>query len=191
MEKINQVSKDTSSTTKHVPYMKRRYLESVESIAKELNVTNNHEVPKLKSVTLHARYGKFLQNSNKKRFVLTNLTTIAGQLAVEVVARRSIAQYKVRAGMICGCKVTLRKDNAYEFLTRLWISLPRSRNFDSFDTQGIDAQNNFNFGIADHSIFEGVDSEENFGFDVCVATTATSKAGSKRLLEALGMPFKE
>ena len=94
--------------------------------------------------------------------------------------------------MLAGCMATLRGDNAYEFLTRLWIALPRSRNFNAFSSNLFDGRGNFNFGIPDHTAFIEVegDLEHRFGFDVSIVTTAQNDRSAKCLLEHLGLPFK-
>lgn len=172
-------------------FFQARYLSQKPTLAEALGVTNPHQIPKLNSITLHARYGQYLTNSQKKRFVIQALSMIAGSKAREIQARRSVSQFKIRKGMTCGCAVTLRRDAMYEFLGRLYIALPRMRSFNGFSKKSFDGMGNFNFGIEDHTAFIEVENmiEHRFGFDVCITTTATNDQYALRLIQSLDFPF--
>lgn len=175
----------------HRPFFASRYEKVHKSLAEHMGTKNPHKIPKLKHIVLHARYGAFLGDSGRKRFVKNTLAVIACATPHDIKARKSVAQFKIRAGALCGCKVTLRGDAMYEFLARLWIALPRMRNFNGLHIRALDGSGNCNFGVVDHAAFLEAENmvEQRFGFDIAIATTATSNEKCKMLLTEMGIPF--
>jgi len=176
---------------KSIPFFKELYLKQRPKLAESLGVTNPHQIPQLRSVVLHTRYGQYQSDSVKKRTVRAMMSTIAGRKAHEIVARTSVSQFKTRTGMICGCMATLRRDQMYHFLGRLYIALPRMRNFNGFNSKSFDGRGNFNFGIEDQGIF--LESERidcRFGLDVLISTTARDNKSALALLRSIDLPFR-
>lgn len=190
MKSVEKVAKNAANGS-HVPFFKKRYEAVRAEVAEKLGVTNPHMIPKIKKVVLHARYGQFLGDNVKKRFVKDVVCRVAGRRPCDIVAKKSLSQFKIRAGALCGCMVTLRKDRMYEFLGRLWIALPRMRSFVGLSRRGVDGMGNFSFGIEDHASFLEVQNlvDQRCGFDVSISTTSSSDEGVLALLEALGMPL--
>jgi large subunit ribosomal protein L5 len=126
---------------------------------------------------------------------LAELTAIAGQKPVVTKARKSVAQFKLRAGMTIGCMVTLRGDRMYEFMDRLVnVTLPRVRDFRGVSTKSFDGRGNYTLGMRDQLIFPEIDYnkvEKLKGMNISITTTAKTDAEGVALLRHLGMPFKQ
>ncbi len=124
-----------------------------------------------------------------------DLAIITGQKPLLIKARKSVAGFKLRAGMTVGCKVTLRGDRMYEFLDRLLsIALPRVRDFRGLSRKSFDGNGNYSMGLEEQLIFPEIDYDEVDkvrGMDVCVVTTAKTDREGEALLETLGFPFKQ
>lgn len=184
---------------KYKPYIKEEYEASVPSLVESLGVKNIFEVPKLESIVLHMRFGRYLSDKPKQRYGRELLATIGGAVPCDIVARKSVSQFKVRAGMLCGTKITLRGNEMYEFLARLKIALARMRNFNGFDDKSFDRMGNFSFGIEEHVVFvevENKNEEGRYGFDITLTWTggcredhALNKKKGIALMTALGLPF--
>jgi len=123
------------------------------------------------------------------------LGKVTGQKAAVRRAKKSIAQFKVREGMPIGAMVTLRGDRMYEFLDRLVsIALPRVRDFRGVSAKGFDGRGNYTLGLRDQLIFTEIDYlkvDKARGMNVCVVTTAKTDAEARKLLQLLGMPFRQ
>ena len=123
------------------------------------------------------------------------LTMISGQKAVVTRAKKSIATFKLRAGMPIGARVTLRKDRMYDFLSKLInVALPRVRDFRGVSAKGFDGRGNFSMGVSEHIIFPEIDYDkidQIRGLNVTIVTTAKTDDGARTLLDALGMPFRK
>ncbi|KAA0251329.1 50S ribosomal protein L5 [Acidobacteria bacterium ACD] len=162
-------------------------------LEKEFGITNRMAVPRIEKVVLNMGVGEAIQNSKLVEAAADDLTRIAGQRAVVTKARKSIASFKLRAGMSIGCRVTLRGERMYEFLDRLMnIALPRVRDFRGVPTRAFDGRGNYTLGIRDHLIFPEVDAgkvEKSRGLNVTIVTTAGSDDRARVLLRELGMPF--
>ena len=122
------------------------------------------------------------------------MTLISGQKPLVTKARKSVANFKIRDGMPIGCKVTLRGDRMYEFLSKLVnLALPRVRDFRGISNKSFDKSGNYNLGIVDHLVFPEIDptkSTKAKGLNITIVTTAIDDTQSKILLEELGFPFK-
>jgi len=165
-------------------------------LAKELGLSNLHEAPTLEKVVVSSGIGK---NKDDKRFhelVVNTLTKITGQHPVDRMARKSIASFKIRAGMNrVGVSVTLRGARMYEFLDRLVnVALPRVRDFHGISAKSFDASGNYSLGIVEQSIFPELTFEDTailHGLQVTFVINAADKAHSRLLLEKLGFPFEK
>ncbi len=155
---------------------------------------NVMQVPKLTKIVLNMGLGEAIQNIKILDSAVQELSLIAGQKPVVTRARKSIAAFKLRAGMPIGCKVTLRGQQMYDFFTRLVnIALPRVRDFRGVSPKGFDGRGNYSLGIKEHIIFPEIDYDKIDkikGLNVTIATSAQTDEGGKALLQLMGMPFR-
>ena len=154
---------------------------------------NINEVPKLVKITINSGLGDVKDNAKSVQTALEELKIIAGQKPVLTVARKSVANFKVREGMNVGMKVTLRSTRMYEFFDKfVSIALPRVRDFRGVPTKSFDGRGNYAMGVKEQLIFPEIsyDQVEKIrGFDICFTTTAKTDEEARELLKALGMPF--
>lgn len=174
--------------------LKEKYeQEVVPKLRKEFGITNPMAIPRVVRVVCNIGLGEAPRQPKLLDTALDELTAIAGQKPVVRRARRSIAQFKLRAGMQIGCSVTLRRDRMFEFLDRLVnIALPRVRDFRGLSPKGFDGRGNYTMGIRDHLIFPEIDYtkvEHPKGMNVTVVTTAETDDQARYLLQELGFPF--
>ncbi len=186
-----------ATTTAATPRLKALYKDQfVKELQAELNLANVHQVPKLEKIVVSVGIGK---NKDDKRFyevVKNTLVKITGQAPVDRMAKKSIAGFKIRAGMNrVGISVTLRGARMYEFLDRLSnVALPRVRDFHGIGAKGFDKGGNYNLGIIEQSIFPELTFEETqvlHGLQVTFNITNADPAHSRALLEKFGMPFEK
>jgi large subunit ribosomal protein L5 len=168
---------------------------TVPALMKEFSYTNVMAVPKVEKITINVGLGEATQNPKLMDGAAAELASIAGQRPVVTKARKSVAAFKLRAGMSIGCMVTLRGDRMYEFLDRLVnVALPRVRDFRGVSTKSFDGRGNYTLGIRDQLIFPEIDYnkvEKVKGMNICITTTAKSDAEGIALLRHLGMPFRQ
>jgi large subunit ribosomal protein L5 len=159
-----------------------------------LGYENVMQVPKLTRIVLNMGLGEAIQNIKILDSAVQELGLIAGQKPIVTRARKSIAAFKLRAGMPIGCKVTLRGQQMYDFFTRLVnIALPRVRDFRGVSPKGFDGRGNYSLGIKEHIIFPEIDYDKLDkikGLNVTIVTSAKSDEGGKALLQLMGMPFR-
>lgn len=164
-------------------------------LAKELQLKNVMEVPRVEKVVINMGLGEAIQNIKVLESAVEELSRITGQKAVITRAKRSIATFKLREGMPIGCMVTLRRERAYEFLDRLInVALPRVRDFKGVSPKGFDGRGNYTLGIREQLIFPEIDIEKIDkvkGLNITVVTTARTDEEGRALLAALGMPFRK
>ncbi len=169
--------------------------EVVPALMKKFNYKNAMQVPRLDKIVVNMGLGEAVQNIKILDHAVEELTVITGQKPVITRAKRSIAQFKLRAGMPIGCMVTLRKDRMYEFFNRLVnVALPRVRDFRGISPKSFDGRGNFAMGVKEQIIFPEVDYDtidKIKGFNVVVTTTANTDEEGLALLKLLGMPFRE
>jgi len=184
-------------TTTATPRLKALYKETiVGELQAELNLKNIHQVPKLEKIVVSVGIGK---NKDDKRFyeiVRNTLTKITGQHPIDRMAKKSIAGFKIRAGMNrVGISVTLRGARMYEFLDRLTnVALPRVRDFHGVSAKAFDKDGNYNLGIIEQSIFPELTFEETqvlHGLQATFVISGGDKAYSRALLEKFGVPFEK
>ena len=153
------------------------------------------EVPRVEKVVVSMGVGEAIQNKKLLDSAVDELSTIVGQRAVKTKARKSIAAFKVRAGMEIGCMVTLRGTRMYEFLDRLMnAALPRVKDFRGTNPNSFDGHGNYSLGLTEQIIFPEIDYdkiERISGLNVTIVTTANRDQEARSLLTKLGMPFRK
>lgn len=195
MAKKTQVAKEAATDSKYISRVRERYLEEVVPyLMKRFNYKNVNQVPKLVKITINGGLGDVKDNAKSVQQVRQELALIAGQRPVLTTAKKSVANFKVRAGMQVGVKVTLRSDRMYDFFDKLVsIALPRVRDFKGVPSKSFDGRGNYAMGVKEQLIFPEIqyDQVEKIrGFDICFVTTADTDEEARELLAALGMPFK-
>ncbi len=177
-----------------VPRLLGRYREEiVPKLVGEFSYRNVHQVPKLTKIVLNVGLGEATQNPKLLERAAEELADVTGQKAVIRRARKSVANFKLRAGQPIGCKVTLRGVRMWEFFDRLVnVSLPRVRDFKGASPKAFDGRGNYSLGIREQIIFPEVNYdkvERITGMNVTICTSAPNDAEGKALLTHLGLPF--
>ncbi len=172
------------------------YQEEVVSILQQrFNYPNVMKIPKLDKINLNVGLGEAMQNPKLLEDAVEELTQISGQRAVITRARKSVANFKVRAGVPIGCRVTLRRDRMYEFFNRLVNAvLPQIRDFRGLSPDSFDGRGNYSLGLQEQLIFPELEYDqvgEVRGLNVTIVTTAQTDEEGRELLRGLGMPFRE
>jgi large subunit ribosomal protein L5 len=169
--------------------------ECVPELMEHFGYKNPHQVPKIEKVILNIGLGEAIENPKVLDSAMEELTLISGQKPVITRARKSIAAFKVREGMPIGCRVTLRKQRMYDFLTKLInIAIPRIRDFRGISPKAFDGNGNYTLGIKEQIIFPEIDYDKIDkikGMNVTIVTSAETDSESRRLLDTLGMPFRK
>ena len=182
--------------TPSVPRLKAVYRSDiVPALTEAFSYTNPHQVPGLVKVVVNTGVGEAARDSKVIEGAIRDLTQITGQKPVVTLARKSIAQFKLREGMPIGAHVTLRGNRAWEFVDRLVnLALPRIRDFRGLSDRQFDGNGNYTFGITEQSMFHEI-NQDNIdrvrGFDITVVTTAKTDDEGRALLLALGFPFAQ
>ncbi len=174
--------------------LKERYRdEIVPALMQEQGYNNRMQVPRLDKIVLNIGLGEAIQNQRALEAAINDLSLISGQHPVITRAKRSIASFKLRAGMAIGVMVTLRGDRMYEFFDRLVnATLPRLRDFQGLPRKAFDGRGNYTLGIMEQIIFPEIDYDKVDkirGFQVSIITTARTDEEARRLLELMGVPF--
>jgi large subunit ribosomal protein L5 len=163
------------------------------ALMKEFSYKNSMEVPRLDKIVINMGVGEAVQDSKKMQSAVSDLTAIAGQKPVVIKSRKSIANFKLRAGLSIGCKVTLRRQRMYEFLDRLvTVALPRVRDFRGLSGKSFDGRGNFALGLKEQLVFPEIDYDKTDtirGMDIIIVTTAKTDAEAKALLKGFDLPF--
>jgi large subunit ribosomal protein L5 len=167
--------------------------EVVPSLQKQFDYRNPMQVPRVSKVVINIGLGEALQNAKAIDAAVGDLALITGQKPVITKARKSIAQFRVRAGNSIGAKVTLRGPRMWDFLDRLTsLALPRIRDFRGVPGRSFDGRGNFSLGLREQLAFPEIEYDKVDrlrGLEISIVTTAKTDEESKRLLELLGMPF--
>jgi large subunit ribosomal protein L5 len=176
--------------------LKDRYIKDVvPALTKEFGYKNLMAVPKVTKVVVNMGLGEGTQNAKIVDTGADELGKITGQKAAITRSKKSIAQFKVRENMPIGAMVTLRGDRMYEFLDRLIaIALPRVRDFRGISPKGFDGRGNYTLGLRDQLIFPEIDYmkvDKNRGMNISVVTTARTNEEARRLLQLIGLPFRQ
>lgn len=179
------------------PRLKQLYNEQlVADLQKSLNLENKHQVPRLEKIVVNVGVGRNKDDKRHHEIVVNTLRKITGQQPVDRMAKKSIAGFKIRAGMNrLGVSVTLRDKYMYEFLDRLVnVALPRVRDFHGVSKKAFDASGNYSVGITEQSIFPELNFEDTqvlHGLQVNFVIKSGGPEHSRALLEGFGMPFEK
>ena len=169
--------------------------EAFGSLMEKFGYGNPMEAPKLEKITINMGLGEAKDNPKMMETAVEEISLISGQRPVVTKARKSIANFKVRAGMPVGAKVTLRGDNMYVFADKLFnIVLPRVRDFKGVSRNSFDGRGNYSVGLKEQSIFPEIvyDKVDKIkGMDITFTTTAKTDEEAAELLRLLGMPFEK
>ena len=151
------------------------------------------QIPKLEKVVINVGCGEAKDNSKVVDAIMTDLAQITGQKPVKCVAKKSVANFKLREGMTIGVKVTLRGDKMYEFIDRFFnLALPRVRDFRGINPNSFDGRGNYSMGVKEQLIFPEIDYDKIDkvrGMDICFVTTANTDEEARELLSLMGAPF--
>jgi len=180
----------------YVPRLKKIYKETIApEMFKEFSYKSNMQIPKLEKIIVSMGVGEAIQNKKLLDAAVDTLTQISGQKAVKTKAKKSIANFKIRAGQEIGVKVTLRGAMMYEFFDRLVnVALPRVKDFHGINQNAFDGHGNYSLGIQEQIIFPEIDFdkiEKVAGLNVVIVTTAKTDAEAKAFLSKFGMPFRK
>ena len=169
--------------------------EVVKAMMEKFGYKNVMQVPRLEKIVINMGVGEAKENSKVLESAVSDLQTISGQKPVITIARKSIANFKLRELMPIGTKVTLRKANMYEFADKLMnIALPRVRDFRGVSDRSFDGRGNYSLGIKEQLIFPEIEYDKIDkirGMDIVFVTTAKTDEEAKELLRFLGMPFAQ
>jgi len=176
--------------------MRERYMRDVvPALVKDFNYQNPMQVPRVAKVSVNVGVGESISNNKALDAVVRDIQLITGQKPITIKARKSIAQFKLRAGQhTIGVKVTLRGARMWEFLDRLVnAALPRTRDFHGVPTRSFDGRGNYTLGLREQLIFPEINYDQvdkARGLEVSIITTARTDQEARRMLELLGMPFQ-
>lgn len=167
--------------------------EAAPALMKKFNYKSVMQIPKLDKIVVNVGAGEAKDNAKVIDTISADLAAITGQKPMVCKAKKSVANFKLRAGMNIGLKVTLRGERMYEFIDRLFnVALPRVRDFRGINPNSFDGRGNYNLGIREQLIFPEIDFDKVDkvrGMDICFVTTAKTDEEAKELLKALGAPF--
>lgn len=177
------------------PRLKEKYnTEVVPALMEQLGLENINQVPRLEKIVVNMGVGAAVSDAKQLDAAIEDLRSITGQQPMVTRARKSIASFKLRAGMPIGAKVTLRGDRMWEFFDRLLsTAIPRVRDFRGLSAKSFDGRGNYSMGVTEQLIFAEIDYDKvdrNRGMDITFVTTADSDEAAKALLDAFGFPFK-
>jgi len=177
------------------PRLAAVYRDEIRAKMKEqFGYKNDMQIPRIEKVVLNMGLGEGVADKKKVQAAIGELELIAGQKPVPTKAKKSIAGFKLRDGMVIGAKVTLRRDKMYEFLDRLInIALPRTRDFRGLNGKSFDGHGNYALGLKEHIVFPEIDYDQVDsvrGMDVVVQTNAKTDEEAKALLAAFSFPFR-
>ncbi len=166
----------------------------VKKLMEQFNYGSVMEVPKITKITLNMGVGEAIGDKKIMEHAVSDMSKISGQKPVVTLARKSVAGFKLREGWPVGCKVTLRRDQMYEFLDRLInIALPRVRDFRGMNAKSFDGRGNYNMGVKEQIIFPEIDYDKIDalrGMDITITTTAKTDEEGRALLAAFSFPFR-
>ncbi len=168
--------------------------EVISQLMERLKLTNPMAVPRISKITLNMGVGAALTDRKVLEHATSDMSRIAGQKPILCDAKKSVATFKVRAGVPIGCKVTLRRERMYEFLDRLIsVAIPRVRDFRGLSGRSFDGRGNFSMGVSEQIIFPEIDYDQIDtirGLDITITTTAKNNEEGRALLEAFSFPLR-
>ena len=182
-----------------MPRLKDKYRDQVaKSLHEQFGYGNVMQIPRLQKIVLNMGVGQAGQTGGDPKQLdnaMRDMTIVGGQKPCVTRARKSISNFKIRAGARIGCKVTLRGNQMYEFLDRfVSLALPRVRDFQGISPNSFDGRGNFATGIKEQLIFPEIDYDKIDkvrGMDIIICTSAKTDQEARALLKGLGMPFRE
>ncbi len=182
-------------TKPYEPRLAAIYREEIRAKMKEqFGYKNDMQIPCIEKVVLNMGVGEGVGDKKKVQSAVADLELIAGQKVLPTVAKKSIAGFKLRDGMVIGAKVTLRRDRMFEFVDRLVnIALPRVRDFRGLNAKSFDGNGNYAMGLKEHIVFPEIDYDKVDavrGMDIVVQTSAKTDEEAKVLLAEFGFPFR-
>ena len=167
--------------------------EIISELISKFGYTNRMQVPRIQKIVVNVGMGQMAHQKDLIEPIRNELAAITGQRPQLTRSKKAISNFKIRAGVPVGYKVTLRKERMYEFLDRLInFVIPRIRDFRGVSRNGFDQNGNYTLGIKEQSIFPELELDKittSHGMDICFVTTARNKEEARGLLEAFGMPF--
>ena len=176
------------------PRLKSIYKSRIRPALKEkFGYSNEMQIPRIDKIVVNMGIGEAVADSKKAQAAMKDLAQITGQKPVPTKARKSIATFKLREGMVIGAKVTLRKDRMYEFLDRLiTIALPRVKDFRGLKPTSFDGRGNYAMGLREHIVFPEINYDQIdqvWGMDIIVCTSAETDDEARELLREFQFPF--
>jgi large subunit ribosomal protein L5 len=189
-------AKETKEPKETVPRLKKRFQETIaKELLEEYSYKSVMQIPKLEKIVVSMGVGEAILNKKLLDSSIAELGQITGQKAIKTKARKSIASFKVRAGMEVGAKVTLRGIRMYEFIDRLMnVALPRVKDFRGMSPNAFDGNGNYALGFDEQIIFPEIDYdkiERIAGLNIAIVTTAKTDGEARSLLAKFGMPFRK
>ena len=167
--------------------------EAAPALMKKFEYKSVMQIPKIDKVVINVGAGEAKDNSKVIDNIISDLGIITGQKAVATIAKKSVANFKIRQGMKLGAKVTLRGERMYEFLDRLFnLALPRVRDFKGINPDSFDGRGNYSLGLKEQLIFPEIEYDKIDairGMDIAIVTTATNDEHARELLALMGAPF--
>ena len=179
---------------KYVARLKKKYTEEVApALMQKFQYKSSMQIPRIDKIVVSVGCGDCKDNAKMLEAVIKDISEITGQHAVATVARKSVANFKLREGMKVGVKVTLRQNRMWEFLDRLFnVALPRVRDFRGISPDAFDGRGNYSLGVKEQIIFPEIDYdkiEKLRGMNIAICTTAKTDEEARELLRAMGAPF--
>jgi large subunit ribosomal protein L5 len=175
--------------------LERYQNEAVPGLQKAFAYKNVMQIPRIEKVVVNIGVGEALDDKKVLEYAVADLTTVTGQKPIQTKSRKSIANFKLRAGAIIGTKVTLRGPRMWAFLDRLMnVALPRVRDFRGVSANAFDGRGNYTLGLKDQLVFPEIEYDKIDklrGMEVTIVTTAQNDDEARALLQLLGMPFSK
>ena len=163
------------------------------ALMKKFGYKSVMQIPKVEKVVINVGAGEAKENAKVMDAVIKDLAAITGQKPITCKAKKSVANFKLREGMVIGAKVTLRGEKMYEFIDRFFnLALPRVRDFRGINANSFDGRGNYAFGLKEQLIFPEIEYDKVDkirGMDICICTTANTDEEAKELLTMVGAPF--
>ena len=177
-----------------MPEMKDKYLNEVApALMEKFRYKSTMQIPKIDKIVVSVGCGDCKDNAKALDAVIKDISTITGQHAVATVAKKSVANFKLREGQHVGVKVTLRQDRMWDFLDRLFnVALPRVRDFRGISADAFDGRGNYSLGLKEQIIFPEIEYdkiEQLRGMNIAITTTAQTDEEARELLRLMGAPF--
>jgi len=178
------------------PRLRREYQDRVvPELVREFRYSNAMEVPRIEKVVVNIGLGEAIQNARAIDAAVADIKTMTGQAPIVIRARKSVAAFKLRAGMPIGVKVTLRSDRMWYFLDKLInVALPRIRDFRGVDPKAFDGHGNYTLGLREQLVFPEIDYDKIDklrGLEICIVSSARTDDEGRALLTHFGMPFRK